>query len=171
MEPRAFAYQPLADDLLHFHCSKLAGCKRCSGRREAARARLGTSPRKAFDSRIASMSPGRCGRPPRCPVSPPPCCPCPAKTEANGGEETCEIVEQLLEEFTERVQSFFLALMGFNHPHVDRLQAALDQQVTALGHGLMKAMALKDAFWALRRAVSENQLWKKLKQCRHNLFQ
>ena len=80
------------------------------------------------------------------------------------------MITDLLEEFTERIQSFFLALMGFNHPHIERLQAALDQQVKALGQGLMKAMELKDAFWTLRRAVSESQWWNKLKKCRESLL-
>ena len=169
-------HQPWPDEL-HFHCSRLTGCKRCSSRREAARARLGTSPRKALDSRLASMSPGPFRRPLPRPCSPPPPppppyapCACATTTETDERPETSEIVEQLLDEFTERIQSFFLALMGFNHPHMERLQAALDQQVKALGRGLMRAMAVKDAFWGLKSAVAESQLWKRLKQCRQRLF-
>ena len=80
------------------------------------------------------------------------------------------MVSQLLENFTERVQSLFLALMGFNHPHMERLQAALDQHVVALGRGLMRVMDLKDAFSAFRSAINGSQLWKKLRHCHQRLF-
>ncbi|CAE7874316.1 unnamed protein product [Symbiodinium necroappetens] len=157
-------FQP--DDYVNFQCSRLTECKRCSSRREAARTRLGRSPRKT------SRSPGPFRRPlPRASSPPPPpCAPCVNKASTNEYPETCDMVSQLLEDFTERVQSLFLALMGFNHPHMERLQAALDQHVVALGRGLMRVMALKDAFSAFRRAINGSQLWKKLRHCHQRLF-
>eukprot|EP00931_Biecheleriopsis_adriatica_P103706 TRINITY_DN78508_c0_g1_i1.p1 TRINITY_DN78508_c0_g1~~TRINITY_DN78508_c0_g1_i1.p1 ORF type:complete len:719 (+),score=149.01 TRINITY_DN78508_c0_g1_i1:99-2255(+) len=79
-------------------------------------------------------------------------------------------VAAVLCDFTERLHSFILTLMGFHHPHIKRLRVALDQQVDALSQGLTSVLVAKDALYAMRSAARENGLWEKLKEYRQRLL-
>ena len=129
--------------LENFQCFRVGACKRCQSRHEASTAR------------VASASPK-----PRKPRAPARCDP----------EVPCQQIVDLLALFTKRVQNFFCTLMGFNHPHMERLQLSLQQHVEALGRGLVEVMRKQSAFLSLRSAVREGKLWDTLKK-RQSAFQ
>lgn len=85
--------------------------------------------------------------------------------------QPCQQMAQLLATFTKRIQSFFLTLMGFNHPHMERLQIALQQQVQVLASGMMDLMTKHSAFLSLRSAMREGKLWERFRQRHESLFQ
>jgi len=85
--------------------------------------------------------------------------------------QPCQQIANLLATFTKRIQSFFLTLMGFNHPHMQRLQIALQQQVQALAAGLTDLMTKQSAFLSLRSAMREGKLWERLRQRHQALFE
>lgn len=64
-----------------------------------------------------------------------------------------------------------MTLMGFNHPHMERLQIALQQQVQVLASGMMDLMTKHSAFLSLRSAMREGKLWERFRQRHESLFQ
>lgn len=173
---------PPMTDLAQFHCLRLMGCKRCQHRREAAMVRVGSSsPRAALDvNRSSTSTPPRASRVPRLPAPPSPA-PTGGSTPRRRGfkeepataaeVQPCQQIANLLATFTKRIQSFFLTLMGFNHPHMQRLQIALQQQVQALAAGLTDLMTKQSAFLSLRSAMREGKLWERLRQRHQALFE
>lgn len=131
--------------LENFQCFRVGACRRCQSRHEAATAR------------VASASP-KPRKPSRAPV---------ARCD---DVVPCQQIVDLLALFTKRVQNFFCTLMGFNHPHMERLQLSLQQHVEALGRGLVEVMRKQSAFLSLRSAVREGKLWDTLKK-RQSAFQ
>lgn len=172
---------PPMTDLAQFHCLRLMGCKRCQHRREAAMVRVGSSsPRAALDvNRSSTSTPPRASQVPRLPAPPSPAptvatprVPRLKEEPATSAEvQPCQQIANLLATFTKRIQSFFLTLMGFNHPHMQRLQIALQQQVQALAAGLTDLMTKQSAFLSLRSAMREGKLWERLRQRHQALFE
>eukprot|EP00930_Biecheleria_cincta_P075886 TRINITY_DN6307_c2_g1_i1.p1 TRINITY_DN6307_c2_g1~~TRINITY_DN6307_c2_g1_i1.p1 ORF type:complete len:827 (-),score=148.91 TRINITY_DN6307_c2_g1_i1:26-2506(-) len=94
-----------------------------------------------------------------------------SKSPPRGRPPPCECMAGPLAEFSERLHSFLLTFMGFHHPHKDRLRAAVDQQVEALGSGLTTMLFAQKAFQGLRSSAREGALWKKLRDYRQKLLE
>lgn len=94
-----------------------------------------------------------------------------SKSPPRGLPATCECMAETLAEFSERLHGFLLAFMGFHHPHKDRLRAAVDQQVGALGSGLTSMLTAQKVFHGLRSRARESALLNKLQEYRQKLLE
>lgn len=151
---------PLPPDL-QFPCVRLTDCRKCQHRHEAANARVGSkSPRKPLDVRRPMPTPRRSAKH---------SCQSPVSQDKAEEVQPCQQIMDLLALFTKRIQGFFSTLMGFNHPHMDRLEIALQQQVRSLAEGLMAVMTKQRVFLSIRSAAREKKLWDLLRK-RHASF-
>jgi len=182
-------------------------CRRCSGRQEAARSRLGLQapphmalelnrqvpipppsrppkstashaprPRASIRGQIEIVSPAQRGTEPALAST---ASSSRSRSASRGllGPDRNEHLRHSqpalaapLEEFSERLWGFVRTCLGLHHPHQDRLKAALDQQVEALGNGFTAVLSLSTAFAALRSSARESGLWQKLREYRERLF-
>jgi len=89
----------------------------------------------------------------------------------DGVRQSQRLLSAPLEEFSGRLWGFVRTCLGLHHPHEDRLKAALDHQVEALGNGFGAVLSMRTAFFAFRSSAREAGLWRKLREYRQRLFQ
>lgn len=87
------------------------------------------------------------------------------------GQEPPRAIAALLTDFADGMHDYFNVFMGFNHPHISRLRTFIDQQVDALGQGLMAAVSAKTAFQGFQAAARAQWFCRKLEEYRQLLLQ